>query len=151
MSAPFPTGTTTAAGGSPAPVEDLVPDRRVAVVLRLLGAVLEERKPSRSARALGHLLRLVEVGALEAKIGAELSIRSELRARRAFRGEHDRAHPGALCGPGRRGAVVPRGGRDDRRPRPLAIALDGRQRAAPLERAELVPILALEEDLATTA
>ena len=70
-SAPFPTGTTTAAGGSGELVEQLVADRLVAVELRRLGAVLEEeqavargvaRAPPPSPRPCRR--RRVELGAL---------------------------------------------------------------------------------------
>ena len=58
--APFPSGTTTAAGGDFQLLQDLGSDRAVALVLGLLGPVLEERQV-----VLGRVLRAGELGLVE--------------------------------------------------------------------------------------
>src|SRR5439155_8620890 len=71
----------------------------------------------------------------------------DLRRARPLRHEHDRAHADAPRGPRGRRAVVPRRRGDDdvRAPR-----LEHGERAAPLERAELVLVLALQPDAVWT-
>ena len=87
-SAPLPTGTITRAGGAPSCSRISSADRLVAVELRRLGAVLEERQLVRRRVLARQLLRLVEVGADVAQLGPEpleqleLGLARLLRARR---------------------------------------------------------------------
>src|SRR5207247_9325080 len=60
--------------------------------------------------------------------------------------EHDRAHTEAFGCPGRGCAVVARRGGDDGLGAVALVFLEGRQRSAPLEGAELVGVLPLEEE-----
>ncbi len=130
-------------------VDDLLADRRVAVELRLLGAVLEERLTN-ARRILGRLLLgLVDVGAGLDDLSPEPRQLSELRAARLPRNEHRRGQPETRCRPGSRGAVIAGGGRHDAGRAIAPVPLEGRQRAAPLERAELVDVLSLEVDVVT--
>ena len=96
-SAPFPTGTTTAAGVLAELVEELVADRRVALVLRGLGAVLEERHAAPRRLGLPELLGLVHVGALAPDLGAEALDVGELRRARLFGDEDDGARARAAA------------------------------------------------------
>ena len=60
-------------------LQDLFPDRRVALELRQLRPVLEERQPARVRERPRLLLGLVEVGARETQLGAEPLDVSQLR------------------------------------------------------------------------
>ena len=129
-------------------VEELVGDRAVALVLRRLGAVLEEGKPRLPGMAARLALGLVEVGPDEPYLGPEPLDERNLRLGRPLRRVDDgiEAHP--LGCPGSRGSVVSRGGGDDGVGTGLAVGAQHRERTAPLEGPELVDVLPLEEDLA---
>ena len=141
-SAPFPTGTTTAAALRKV-VEQLLADRLVAVELRSLGAVLEEERVVFCGVRSSTGFRLVHVGAEPIQLGALCLDQRDLRRTGLPRHEDDRPHAGALRCPRGRGAVIAgRRGHDDRRPQ----LLEHRLRAAPLEGAELMLVFALQPD-----
>ena len=123
-------------------LQDLRADRRVAVELRRIVAVLEEAQAPLGCERAGGVLCLVEIGALLPQVGALRADQGELRGARLLRHEDGRLQAEALRGPRRRGAVIARRGGDD----VGAPALQGGQRASPLEGAELVRVLAFEVD-----
>ena len=100
--------------GRPAELlEDLAADRLVAVELRRLRAVLEERELVRRGVLARQLLRLVEVGADPVKLRPQPLEQRQLGLARLLGHEHHGPHPEPLGRPGARGAVVAGGGRDD--------------------------------------
>ena len=125
--------------------EDLLADGLVAVELGGLRAVLEERQLVRLRVLFGEVLRVVQVRADPVQLSTELLEQAELGLARLLRHEHHRPHAHALGGPGAGRAVVARRGGDHavRAARPKR--LERRQRPAPLERPELVPVLPLQE------
>ena len=141
-SAPFPTGTTTAAGSGKL-VEQLVADRLVAVELRRLSTVLEEECVVLGGICPRRGFGFVHVGAYSIQLGALRLDQRHLRRTRLLRHEDDGARAGALGGPrGCCAVIAGRCGYDDGRPQ----LLEHRLRAAPFERSELVLVFALQVD-----
>ena len=124
--------------------QELVADRRVALVLRRLGAVLEERHAAPLGLGAAELLRLVHVRAGRPDLRAEVGDAGELRRARLFRDEDDRLEAKPRSRPGGRRAVVPGRGGDDGPGTAGLVALEHGERAAPLERAEFVRVFAFE-------
>ena len=113
ISAPLPTGTTTAAGGSGSWSRISSAIDAVALELRRLDAVLEERNVRLGGETLALVLGEVEVGADQPDLGAEPVDQGELRERRAGRRVDHRAQAQPLARPGDGRAVVAGRGRDD--------------------------------------
>ena len=130
-------------------LQDFARDGAVALVLGALGAVLEEGEALGVGESPRRVLRLVEVGALESELRPERLDEVDFRARRVLRSEDDDAQPEALRGPRRRRAVVARRRGDDAVGARLVVRGEDGQRSAPLERAELVDVLALEPEVVT--
>ena len=147
--APFPIGTTTAPSGRSSCSTDLVGDRAVCLVLDRLGAVLEERQLPTARVGPGGVLGLVDVCAAEPDVGAEpLEVRELRRCSTRSGAKTIARHAEVPCRPRSGCAVVP-GRRSDEAGRALLPVMPGHgERATPLERAELVCVLALEPDVA---
>ncbi len=146
--APFPTGTTTARRRVVQLVEDLVRDRAVALVLRGLGTVLEEGEPVGGRMRARFVLRSVEVRSDEPDLGAKPAHELDLRLRSPLRRVHDRSEADALSSPRRRRTVVARRCGHDRVGSRFAVGAEHRQRSTPLEGAQLVDVLTLEQERA---
>src|SRR4029450_7281729 len=93
------------------------------------------------------LLGLVEIGSRLPDLGTAIFNKCELRSAGRCRCVDDRVEADPLRGPGRPPPVFSRRGGYDRAGAVGRIALENGKRAAPLERAELVDVLALEEEL----
>ena len=128
-------------------VEDLPRDRAVAVPLHRLVAVLEEGKAARRGEVPRRVLGAVEIRAgLADRRSLRRDERRPSRATAPSRNEDRRVEPETRGRPRRRGAVIARRGRDDAARPARAVCLERRERAAPLEGAERVRVLSLQED-----
>ena len=121
-------------------------DRRIPVQLSGLGTVLEEGHVMFLRPRTSLVLRIVDVGAREPDLGSELTHQIELRAADVLGRVDDRSQTEPLRRPRRRGAVIAGGGRDHETRPVAAVPLQRGKCATPLERAELVNVLALEID-----
>jgi hypothetical protein len=129
-------------------VEDLGPDRAVAFVLRRLRPVLEEREAPFRREGGGLGFGLVEVAAPKPDLAAASRDQLELGAG-GLLGREDRCgKPEEPRRPGGRRAMITGRGRDDPFRSPRSVRFEGGKRAAPLEGAELVPVLPFEKDVA---
>ena len=126
---------------------DLAADRVVAVELRRLGAVLEEREPALGGELAREVLRRVEVVADLVQLGAELLEPGRPSARLASAGTNTIARMPVRCAAQAVAAPwLPVEAVTTASVPSVLEALERRQRAAPLEGAELVPVLALQPD-----
>ena len=125
-----PTGTTTAAGRLVQLVEDLVRDRAVALVLGGLGSVLEEAESRHGRRGGGPRSLASSMSAPTRRTSApKLAERARASPRRRSRARRRSHASEALGRPGRRRAVVPGRGGDDRLGAGLPVL--GQHRSAP--------------------